>query len=212
MTHWVIVKYNNNIYAGADRLASGPDYPSELSGTETMPKVHEMLHDMLKISEFESANKKALLCYAGKTFLIKKRDRELENTFFVLNRILKHLGQNINSNVWASANNLMLGVRCLLQHNYIIDNHDNSLIIGCGLKANNTSTIAYYNSIVDTVTSWNADTLNSELQQSPFSKQLLFGSGLLGNAADSLIKQEIDTKHRQSPTRVGREISLRNTM
>lgn len=202
MTHWVIIKKNGRIYAGVDMLRSGPDYPSELSGTKTMPGVH-METTANKLVQYTQSGKVCVICCAGKSYPLNRKTK-LSNSSKDMTRILTNdILPSIKFSSLTDAESLLKAVMKALTSKYIIDENDNSVLLGCGFidntvgDASSSLSMAYYDSRSSKIKAAHEECLNSELVE----RDLLafeFDLGLI-------IRDEINTKSMERSGRVGRD-------
>lgn len=207
MTHWVIRQYKGKIYAGVDRLASGPDYPSELSGSGTMPHTHDML-EVEKYVEFSKENKSCVICCAGKTYPQNKITGKNKNIVDILK---EEVLPQIDFTKCQFATDLMKAVSFLLNQSYIVDTSKHSLFLGCGFSgsASPQLTIAYYDSrSVHAIKGVMTGYLNSSHQEqgSPLSSSL--GSATGYDPVEFSISEEIAEESRRRPNQVGRNSDI----
>jgi hypothetical protein len=216
MTHWVIRKYNGKIYAGVDKLASGPDARSELSADGTMPGVHDEL-PVAKLVQYGSASCKSrcIICCSGDTYLRKvdEPDPEVkEETKGVLEAILCELDIE-NDGLEKIANN----AKILLQSIYVLlegkGYRMTHLRLGCGF-ATSALTIAYCDwrpEIKKQEVEVDGDYLNIGLEtEDRFKADLLSGGGAAMGyiPAEFAIANEIEKASRERPGRVSRDSDI----
>ena len=65
MTHWVICRYEGKIYAGVDKLGTGPRQRSHLSATGFMPGVVQNSVTVSKLVKFQFGSKSCVICCAS---------------------------------------------------------------------------------------------------------------------------------------------------
>lgn len=202
MTHWVIIKKNGKIYAGVDKLRSGPDYPSELSGTGTMPGVHDET-DANKLVQYGKSHKECVICCAGKSYPINKTTRR-SNLEKDMTRILRDdILPSVDFSLLTDAKSLLNVIVTKLTNQYIIDQDKNSVLLGLGFIDNTVSnasaslSIAYFDSRASTVQAVHNEYLNMELLK----------RDLLDFERDPnfIIRDEINQKSLERRGRVGRD-------
>lgn len=205
MTHWVIVKKNGKIYAGVDELRSGPDYESKLSGTGTMPGLHDEF-SANKLVSFSAENRQCVICSAGRSYPTSKTsgrtDRDM--AYILDNQVLP----NLDFSRFGSAQELLSAVISSLVSQYVIDDHStNAIVVGCGFidgtarDAKSALSIAYYDSRYNLLRGVSKNCLNSELTERNLS--------VFEQDPSFVIQNEIHERSLTRPGRVGRDTNMR---
>jgi hypothetical protein len=209
MTHWVIIKHDRKIYAGADTLASTPEHPSELSGSGVMPGVrsHEAVNKVVQYGD--EVGREVVICCADKTFPQNKATGKSKRIDFILEQ---DIFPYIKLERYSNAAELMVKISEILEQNYIID-EKNSLLLGCGYSENGGS-IAYYNSRNSLINKQTIVLVEEYLScRLDTTKPIIYsGCGSAGgynSDAEFAIQEEIEAIHRSHPDTIGRTVTFR---
>jgi len=205
MTHWVILEHEGRIYAGADTLVSFHEFPSVISGSGSMPQVHNTTTTS-KVIAFSGKFFDCVICTAA---ILNPTHIATQERRWIIPVLCKFLSVHQHDKL-KSASDLMRVIQSHLEGNYTTVEGKNGIFLGCGFHdhAGHTS-ISYYDSKQDIIVDATKGYLNSQGAMS-VKPNLASGIGTLLklNPAEFRIKEEIFKVSANRQDAVGKEAEI----